>query len=87
MLRRQLIAALEADVQGLDQDDLRDQLVTEIEKLEADSERLPWQDGLPPAVAASLAPFRDRLDAGFCRETAGLELNQNRQRGLSIQGS
>ncbi len=87
MLRRQLNAALDADAQGQDLDDLRDRLVAEIEILEAEPERLPWQDGLPPAVAASLAPFRDRLDAGFCRETSGLELNQNQQRGLSIQGS
>jgi len=80
MLRNQLAAAAGAEVE----DQL---LVAEIALLDADSGRLPWQDGLPPAMAASMAPFRERLDATFCVETMGLELNRNRQQGLGIHGN
>jgi len=37
----------------------------EIERMEQDPRRLPWQDGLPEATAASLEPFRDRLEAQY----------------------
>lgn len=77
MLRNQLAGA----------DEQNGTLTAEIARLEAEPERLPWQDGLPPALAASIAPFRERLDAAFCVETMGLELNKNQQRGLGIQGN
>lgn len=79
MVRNQLDAAVDADTRAL--------LEAEIGRLEADPRRIPWQDGLPPNVAASIAPYRERLDAVFCPATVGLELNKNRQRGLSIHGS
>ena len=87
MLQRQLAALDEAARQGADFGGLHGQLDEEILRLSEDHGRLPWQDGLPSALAASLDPFRERLDAGFCAAVATIELNQNRQRGLSIQGS
>ena len=80
MLRNQLAAAggAEADDQTL---------AEEIARLEADPERRPWQDGLPPALTASIDPFREHLDAVFCVETMSLELNKNRQQGLGIHGN
>ena len=77
MLRNQLAAAAGGN----------SSLEAEITLLEADAERLPWQDGLPPALAASIARVRDRLDATFCVETMSLELNKNQQQGLGIQGN
>lgn len=43
------------------------QLRGEIEELERDAGRLPWQDGLPARTAESLEPFRDRLEASYSR--------------------
>jgi hypothetical protein len=50
------------------------QLRGEIEALERDPLRLPWQDGLPQPTAASLAPFRDRLEASYSRLCNPIEL-------------
>ncbi|MEB3323487.1 MAG: hypothetical protein VKI81_11745, partial [Synechococcaceae cyanobacterium] len=33
--------------------------------LDASAQRLMWQDGLPESAAASLAPFRERLEAAY----------------------
>lgn len=64
----------------------RDTLRREVEHLRDDPERLPWQDGLPPRIAAAIEPFQRRLDAVYCAATMGLEFTRNRQRGLSIRG-
>ena len=65
----------------------RDSLAEEIARLDSDPEAWPWQEGLPAMLAASLSPYRARLDALFCEYTLSLEFMQNRQRGLSIQGN
>ncbi len=62
-------------------------LEAEIARLEADPRSIPWQVGLPAVTAASIEPYRERLDAVFCPATVGLEFNKNRQRGLSIHGN
>jgi hypothetical protein len=77
MLRHQL-EALPSDAPW------RPELAAEIERLERAPRRLPWRDGLPEAVAASVAPYRDRLDELYCAATMGLEFNTNRTRGLSV---
>ncbi len=57
-------------------------LRSEIARLEAGHRHLPWQDGLPPAAAASLEPYREELDQLFSAETASLDLQQkNRNPG------
>lgn len=43
----------------------REQLAAEIEALDADPYRLPWADGLPPALERSFLPFRERLDRSY----------------------
>lgn len=40
-------------------------LETEIEAMESDSFRLPWQDGLPEGLEASLKPYRMRLEESY----------------------
>ncbi len=45
-----------------------DRLAGEIDRLQADALRLPWQDGLPAELAASLAPFRTALEATWVPE-------------------
>lgn len=42
-------------------------LAEEIKAMEADRFRLPWQDGLPEVLKASLEPFRNRLEASYSR--------------------
>jgi hypothetical protein len=40
-------------------------LAAEIEAMESDSFRLPWQDGLPEVLEASLEPYRVRLEETY----------------------
>lgn len=55
-------------------DEWREMLAVEVEAMEADRFRLPWQDGLPQAIQASLLPFRSRLEGSFSLMTNPLEL-------------
>jgi hypothetical protein len=65
----------------------RDHLVAEIARLE-DGGGTPWEHGAPAAVAASLAPRREEIDALFCADTASLELIRNESSfgGLGVRG-
>ena len=53
-------------------------LDAELAAMADDPRRLPWQDGLPDAVVASLAPFREQLDQAFCASAVGIELKTNK---------
>lgn len=72
---------------GSSYQETREALQNEILLLENQPRRLPWQDGLPPAIATSLEPYRARLDEVFCVHTLPFEFTQNRVRGLGIQGN
>jgi hypothetical protein len=71
MLKRQLAAAEEGQLEA---GDWRERLAAEIRRLEEDPERVAWQDGLPEAIAASLEPFREELEAAYSRTTNPAEL-------------
>jgi len=60
-------------------------LKAEVEALEKDDSRVPWQDGLPPEIEEALAPFRQELDGLFCGATSPLELMINEKSALSIE--
>ena len=49
----------------------------EITALESDRDRLPWQDGLPKVLTASLNPFRERLEASYSEMLNPVEINPN----------
>jgi hypothetical protein len=66
--------------------EFRDLLDREIAALENDPQRLPWQEGLPPQIEASLAPYRDEIEALFCPDAFGLELMRNEKFGIGIRG-
>ncbi len=83
MLRLQL-AVLETDSQA--QPHEVNSLRAEIAALENDPHRWPWSDGLPRAIQASLAPYRNRLDEHFCAATLEFEFTRNRKFGIGIQG-
>jgi hypothetical protein len=52
----------------------RARLLAEIDALERDRGHVVWRDGLPPALRASLEPFRTRLEASYDAETNCFEL-------------
>ncbi len=65
--------------------DVADAVAAEVEAMEQDAKRIPWQDGLPPAIEDSLLPYRAELDRLFCGSTPPLELMINEKRGLAIE--
>jgi hypothetical protein len=81
MLARQLEAAREQQVSP----DLLAALEAEVRAMADDPARFPWSDGLPEAVAASIAPRREELDGLFCDVAAPLELGRNRRHGPGIE--
>lgn len=49
-------------------------LLAEHRAMQDQSLRLPWEDGLPAPLAASLEPYRDRLDSSYDEMTSTLEI-------------
>jgi hypothetical protein len=64
--------------------DLVAELRDEIADLEAGRVGLPWEDGLPPAIAASLEPYAEPLARTYCLGIAKMELMQ-KNKGLNIK--
>ncbi|MHC5210676.1 MAG: hypothetical protein ACYTG2_08155 [Planctomycetota bacterium] len=56
----------------------------ERDALEADDERLPFADGLPPGMAASLEPFRAEFERTWCEATSGLDLMRTEGHGTTV---
>jgi hypothetical protein len=81
ILRNQLEHAREEGVS----DESLEVLTAEIEAIEGNPHRIPWQDGLPPAIAEALLPYRQDLDALYCAPTTPLELMINVKRSLAIE--
>ena len=59
-------------------------LLTEIDRLSDERQTFPWEDGLPPAIAASLDPYAEPLAQLYCEGIAKIELMQ-KNKGLSIR--
>lgn len=82
-----LLSMLRNQLQGLPPDaaaSQRQALAREIEALERDRRRYPWTDGLPPATAASLEPFRERLLATYDPVSNPFELAITTRKGFSV---
>jgi len=73
MLRNQLSQGSEGGSTDV-QDSRRKILEAEVAALEKHPDRLPWQDGLPKQIDASLQPFRQQLEASYSAVTNALEL-------------
>jgi len=84
VLRVILAHQVDSLVQGADADARRRDLDAEILAMEQEPQRLPWHDGLPAAVEASLQPYREPLDAAFCLNIAGIEMDPDSRRALYI---
>lgn len=74
MLHNQFEELTGIDVSPI-RDPWRETLEAEIEAMEADRFRLPWQDGLPDVLEASLRPFRGRLEASYSKMLNTLEIS------------
>ncbi len=84
MIRRQVTAARDQLPEG---DDWLGALETEMALLDADSDRIPWQDGLPEHIADCFDGSRRALDATYSVAAAEFELLNSTIRGggMSIQ--
>jgi hypothetical protein len=60
----------------------RSELTGEIEAMENNEERLPWEDSVPRNIAESLEPFRDRLERSYSPLTNPFELSLPARRDL-----
>ena len=80
MLHNQLAVLPKAE-DGAAADEWRAELGAEIERLESDSSALPWQHGLPSAIAGSFEPFRERLEPTYGAASNPFELSRNKQSG------
>ena len=67
-----------------DAESRRRELSAEIQAMQQDSQRLPWQDRLPAEIDASLTPYRKQLDEAFCLNSAGIEMDPDSRRALYI---
>jgi hypothetical protein len=75
MLRNQLASLPSADT------DRAAALTAEIEAMERDPERWPWQDGLPADIARGFEPYRERLEASYDAPMNALELMRAEKTG------
>lgn len=60
-------------------------LETEIAAMQEDDRRIPWQEGIPPAITEALAPYRTELDELYCPAMAPLELMINERHGPAVE--
>jgi hypothetical protein len=73
LLRSQLASLADADASP-GAAAWRRELEKEISRFEMNPRHVPWQEGLPEAIEASLAPYRDRLEATYDAATNCFEL-------------
>jgi hypothetical protein len=83
-MENQLEAAIEADPAGADGWWPR-ALAEEIEALTGNRRRPPWADGAPEALAASLEPYRERLEGSYSPVANQFELLRVVKDGWSIR--
>lgn len=82
----QLLSMLEHQLAALpEQDEARAALEAEIVAMGENPRRVPWEDGVPEALAASLEPYRERLEATWVAAVNPFELVRNRKKGWSIR--
>jgi hypothetical protein len=92
ILGNQLDALMAGDIESADSglaasrvdDDLASSLREQIAALRSGDQLLPWEDGLPPALAASITPYADRLSQYYCDGIAKLELMQ-KNKGFDVR--
>jgi len=76
MLKNQL-SQLDSPATTSGEDEWRGAFLAEIQALEGDVRRIPWQDGLPFVIEASFRPFLTRLENSYSSMANVLEFAQN----------
>ena len=71
VMKRQLAAATKSDAAS---EQWRAQLAAEITAMESDRFRIPWRDGVPEPLAASLEPYRRQLESSYSAMCNPLEI-------------
>ncbi len=71
------------DQSPADMESLAAELRAEIAALNLNQHTLPWQGGLPPAIATSLTPYQESLAQYYCAGIARIEMMQ-KNKGLNI---
>ncbi len=81
MIRRHVAAATSAGATDEDLAPWREELAA----LADDPERIPFADGLPPAIAASLEPYRAALQEAWCPATQELDVSVTIREGIGFE--
>jgi len=81
MIRRLVAAHEKAGLPQADADPWRRELAA----LDADPARAPFADGVPPAVAATLEPYRARLEDLWCEATCEVDLSVTEHEGIGFE--
>ncbi len=76
MLKNQL-PQLDSSATTSEEDEWRGAFLAEIQSLEGDARRIPWQDSLPFVIEASFRPFLTRLENSYSSMANILELAQD----------
>jgi hypothetical protein len=72
---RAMLRTLEGEIESdPERSSLWELVSAELAALETDQARVPWQDGLPEALATGLEPYRDRLEESYSPATNPFEL-------------
>jgi hypothetical protein len=89
--RKELIQILENQLESITSgadgpadEELAASLRDQIASLRDGRQSLPWEDGLPPAIAASLEPHSEPLSQLYCEGIAKVELMQ-KNKGFNIK--
>ena len=82
MLERQIAAIEGSGVNGGEMQPRLETLRSEVAALDQDPERVPFAAATPPALAASLEPFRTELEAAYCAATSELDYMRTERDGL-----
>lgn len=72
--RQYMLAVTSSLLSTLPDDTWKATLRREIRSFQTRPERVLWEDGLPPAIEASLAPYRESLEATYNRSINCFEL-------------
>lgn len=74
-VRRIWIGSLQRSVESsAEAGEAPEQVVEELRRLQEDSQRIPWEDGIPAAIAENLEPFREDLENTYLALTNPFEL-------------
>ena len=85
-INRLFLSMLNSQLEALEQNSslsqnrfLKKKIKNEIQALEKDQERIPWQDGLPEVIGLSLKSFEVRLKKSYNEMINAVELNPNKR--------